>query len=102
MKHILVLQWTGSTKSDFEALLEMEATLGSRIGEAGFVDGRDFGSGEMNMFIETDQPAKAFAAAKAILGDQPGWRDVRAAFRVADEETYSVLWPPDLTHFHLV
>jgi hypothetical protein len=65
------------------------------------VDGHDFGSGEMNMFIETEQPAEAFTVAKAILGDQPAWRDVRAAFRVADEDTYSILWPPDLANFHI-
>lgn len=43
MRHILVLQLLGSTQVDFEALVEMEDALESRFGEAGAVDGHDFG-----------------------------------------------------------
>lgn len=99
MRHILVLQWLGSTEADFEALVEMEDALESRFGDAGTVDGHDFGSGEMNIFIETDQPIQAFATAKAILGHRPAWTAVRAAAREASGETYDVLWPPGRTDF---
>lgn len=99
MTHILVLQWPGSTEVDFETLVEMEDALESRIGVSGSVDGHDLGSGEMNIFIETDQPAQAFDAAKEILGDWPIWANVRAASREATGETYDVLRPPGLTDF---
>ena len=99
MTHILVLQWPGWTEADFEALVEMENALASRIGESGSVDGHEFGSGEMNLFIGTEQPVRAFAAAKEILGDRPAWASVRASFRDASGETYDVLWPPGLTDF---
>jgi len=101
MRHILVLQWLGSTEDDFEVLVEMEDALESRFGEAGTVDGHDFGSGEMNIFIETNHPIQAFTTAKEILGDRPAWSDVRAAFREASGETYDVLWPPGLTDFNV-
>jgi hypothetical protein len=99
MKHVLVLQWSGSTKADFEQLVQMEDALESRLSDAGFVDGHDFGSGEMNIFIETEQSIQAFAVAKEILGKQPGWGEVRAAYREAHGETYTVLWPPGLRAF---
>ena len=99
MQHILVLQWLGSTEADFEALVEIEDVLESRFGEAGSIDGHDFGSGEMNIFIQTDQPSQAFAKATKILSDWPAWADVRVAFREINGETYEVLWPPDLTDF---
>ena len=99
MTHILVLQWPGSTEADFEALIEMENAVEARIGALGSVDGHDFGSGEMNLFIETEQPAQAFAAAKGILGDRRAWDYVRAAFREASGDTYEMLWPPGLTGF---
>jgi hypothetical protein len=99
MQHILVLQWLGSTQADFEAVVEIEHVLESRFGEAGSIDGHDFGSGEMNIFIQTDQPSQAFAKAMKILSDWPAWADVRVAFREINGETYEVLWPPDLTDF---
>lgn len=101
MRHILVLQWSGSTEVDFGALLEMEDVLEARFGEAGTVDGHDFGSGEMNLFIETDQPSEAFARAESILGDRAEWAGVRAASREATGEFYEVLWPPGLSDFKI-
>ena len=99
MQHILVLQWLGSTEADFEALVEIKDVLESRFGEAGSIAGHDFGSGEMNIFIQTDQPSQAFAKATEILSDWPAWADVRVAFREINGEAYGVLWPPDLTDF---
>ena len=51
--------------------------------------------------METEQPVRAFAAAREeeYLGDRPAWAYVRAGFRKASEETYDVLWPPGLTDF---
>lgn len=86
MTHILVLQWPGSAEVDFETLVEMEDALESRMGETGTVDGHDFGSGEMNIFIETERPVRALAAAKEILGDWQAWAHVRAACREATGE----------------
>ena len=99
MTHILVLQWPGSTEADFEELLEMEDALESRIGGLGAVDGHDFGAGEMNLFVKTEQPVEAFSAVKEILGGRPSWAYLRAAFRETSGEKYDVLWPPGLTDF---
>jgi len=98
---ILVLQWPGSSQADFEALIDMADVLEARFGEFGRVDGHDFGSGEMNLFIETDRPLEAFAKAREILANRPEWSSVQAAFRQAGEETYDVLWPPGLNEFRV-
>jgi hypothetical protein len=63
------------------------------------VDGHDFGSGEMSIFLETDDPAASFADVAAILGDSPRWADLRAAYREATGEDYEILWPPTLGRF---
>jgi hypothetical protein len=99
MRHILVLQWRGTTGADFEALIDVEDALESRLGESGTVDGHDFGSGEMNIFIETEQPLEAFMTAREVLSDRPGWADVRAASRAVGGDTYDVIWPPGLLDF---
>jgi hypothetical protein len=99
MTHLLVLQWPASSPADFDELVEMEDALYSRLSDAGSVDGHDFGSGEMNIFIFTERPTEAFAEVQEILGDRPTWASLRAAFREANGETYSLLWPPGQTEF---
>jgi hypothetical protein len=99
MRHILVLQWLGTSEADYEALLEMEDELENSPSDHLSVDGHDFGSGEMNIFIETDNPALAFADAEAILGGRPRWAEVRAAHRGETGETYTVLRPAGQTDF---
>jgi hypothetical protein len=101
MSHILVLQWPGSSEADFEELVRMEAELEGSLGESATVDGHDFGSGEMNIFIETDEPARTFAEAQAILSQGSRWADLRAAHREATGDAYTVLWPVGQTEFRV-
>jgi len=81
MRHILVLQWPTSSAADLEELVRMEEELQSLLGDHAIVGGHDFGSGEMNIFIETDHPVQAFADVQAFLGHRPRWAGVRAAHR---------------------
>ena len=99
MQHILVLQWPGSAEVDFEQLVRMEDELEGSLSESSSVDGHDVGSGEMNIFIETDQPSRAFAEVQRILGHWPRWPDVRVAHRERNGDIYTVLWPPGRTEF---
>ena len=101
MRRILVLQWPGPSEADFEALLTLEDALESSLSEPAIVDGHDFGSGEMNIFIETEEPARTFAEVQTILRQEPRWVDVRAAHREATGETYTVLWPVGQTEFRV-
>lgn len=101
MRHILVLQWHGSSETDFEALIALEDALERSLSESAIVDGHDFGSGEMNIFIETDEPARTFSEVRAVLSQEPRWFDVRAAHREASGEIYTVLWPVGQTEFRV-
>ena len=72
MTHVLVLQWdvddAGET-DDLDALVAMEDALEASLPTAcGSVDGHDLGSGEMNLFVLTDEPVAAFRACAAVLG----------------------------------
>jgi hypothetical protein len=99
MRHVLVLQWPASSEADIEDLVAMEDDLESSLGDHAIVDGHDFGSGEMNIFIETDQPARTFADVRVILGHWPRWTELRAAYREKSGDTYTGLWPSGLTDF---
>jgi len=99
VRYIFVSQWLGSSEADFEALISMEDRVNSAVGRYATVDGHDFGSGEMNIFVETDQPAEAFADAAAALAECPRWEEVRAAYRDTTGAAYTVLWPHSLREF---
>ena len=103
MKYQLVLQWTTGLEDDHAALIAMEEALErSMPAGAGDVDGHDLGSGEMNLFVHTDDPARTFAAASRALGDDPRWVVVRAGYRLVDGDDHVVLWPPTLDRFSVV
>lgn len=100
MKFILVLQWPAASEADYDALISMEDRLEADLDEAhGYVDGHDFGSGEMNLFIHTNFPLDAFGDAQAALDPDPRWATVRAAYRLTDGDDYTVIWPPTLQEF---
>lgn len=100
MQFILVLQWPAGSESDYDALLVMEDALEAGLEAAhGFVDGHEFGSGEMNIFVYTDLPFDAFEDARASLSFYPRWAEVRAAFRPIDSDLFTVMWPETLKEF---
>lgn len=99
MRYVLVLQWPGSSEADFDALIRMEDKLTEALGDHSSVDGHDFGTGEMNIFVESDDPAEAFSVAAATLGDGLRWAEVRAAFRDQSGDAYPILWPQGLGAF---
>lgn len=100
MEFILVLQWSAASEADYDALISMEDSLESDLDEAhGYVDGHDFGSGEMNLFVHTDLPLDAFRDAQAVLGSDPRWAAVRAAYRSAEGDDYTIIWPATLQDF---
>jgi hypothetical protein len=99
VRYILVLQWPGDSEADFDALISMEEQVGATLGRYSSVDGHDFGSGEMNIFINTDRPTEAFADAANALREGPRWGDLRAACRLAQGGPYEILWPRSLQKF---
>lgn len=69
MKYQLILQFDASNIEDFDQLIEIEDKLESALGNLHEVDGHDFGSGEMNIFIHTNDPDSAFELVKNNMDD---------------------------------
>jgi hypothetical protein len=99
MTYQLVLQWPASSITDYDAMIEIENALVKNLSDADDVDGHDAGSGEVNIFIGTDDPKRAFNEVKAILGTRDLWADARVAYREVAGSEYTILWPKDLTEF---
>jgi len=64
------------------------------------VDGHDFGNGEGNIFIHTNDPEGTFADAKPILRSL-GIDQFKAAYRDLKGDKYSVLWPKGFLDFKI-
>ncbi|MCR1162150.1 hypothetical protein NEK97_11815 [Paenarthrobacter sp. UW852] len=94
MSFLLVLQWPARSEVDYDELIAMEDLLLEQLPEAhGVVDGHDFGSGEMNIFVYTERPMEAFEDVMTLLSSRSRWSDARAAYRPIDAEEFVILWP---------
>jgi hypothetical protein len=102
MKAQLVLQFkTGEDSDSFDRLIRFEEELITIIGETAEVDGHDFGSGEMNIFILTDDPIVTFTLTQKTIDSVRPTGKMKAAYRLLDHEDYVCLWPPELSHFDI-
>jgi hypothetical protein len=102
MKYQRVLQWPGSSIKDYDEMIATENELIENLSEASEVDGHDCGSGEVNVFIFTDDPELTFSEAKAILGNSDCWPSVRAAYREVAKSHYIAIWPENLIDFKVI
>jgi hypothetical protein len=66
------------------------------------LDGHDVGSGEMNIFIHTDDPSLAFERIKLSHRRQGFMTRLRVAFREIDSDEYTILYPQGLSEFTVV
>jgi len=97
MDYQLVIQFRGDSLADYDAMVALENELISELGDSASVDGHDVGSGEVNIFIITTEPARTFQQSKGVLERKRCLDAVRAAFRPVDGEEYTVVWPKDST-----
>jgi hypothetical protein len=102
MKFQLVLQWSTSSVRDHDHLIEIEDALMDSLDEDHIVDGHDFGSGQVNIFLYTDQPDQAFNQVKDILQKDEVWSRIRVAYREASGSEYVVIWPETLRSFDII
>ena len=92
MKFQLVIQFEASSEEDFDKLIEIEEIIENLVGSSHEVDGHDFGSGEMNIFIYTNNPNKAFELIKSTLSESVE-NTMKVAYREVKGEEYTVIWP---------
>lgn len=101
MRYQLILQWPVSGIDEYDNMISVEDALIDALGDLALVDGHDAGSGEVNIFILTDNPKLAFQMAAKVLGSKGILNDAKAAFRECNGSTYEILWPLDANSFSL-
>jgi len=101
VRYQLVLQWP-STVTDYETLVSVEESLADAPSRKYEVDGHDWGSREVNIFLRTGEPEGAFEQVKNTLVERDALRGLRAAYRSTEGSTYMILWPTDLQAFEVL
>ena len=102
MRAQLVLQFkTGEDLDSFDRLIRFEEELIAIVGKTAKVDGHDFGSGEMNIFILTEDPVATFTLVQQTDESLRPTEEMKAAYRLFDRDDYVCLWPHGLSHFNI-
>lgn len=101
MPYQLVLQFAATSLDDYDRLIQLEDGLIEELGPD-LVDGHDFGSGEFNIFIITDDVHGMFKRAQPIVNAHPYARSMTAGYRDLDAHDYLPLWPSGSTQFKVI
>jgi len=91
MKYFLVIQTKDLDEFSVDALADIEDELSQQLGSEHEVDGHDVGSGEINFFINTNDPIQAFNRIKSK--GNLNLQKMTAAYRLVDGEQYTIIWP---------
>jgi hypothetical protein len=101
MRFQLVLQWPLSSLNGFDEILNIEDVLIAKLTDQSDVDGHDFGSGEADIFVHTNDPHRTLKEVRDILADHRLWPSIVIAFRETQGNEYTVLWPEVTTEFNV-
>ncbi len=103
MEFVLVLQFPEKTPELLPALEELTELLSDALGESGEFDSQEVGRGQINLFIATDNPTDAFGKVKGVLKKRGLLPATIAAFRDAEDDDYTVIWPEGFDdHFEVL
>ena len=94
-KYQLVLQFPFSGLTDYDAMIVLEEALIAEVGNKALVDGHDAGSGEMNIFIHTNDPRRIFEKILSSHGSNPIFSRMKAGYRGFESDDYTTLWPKE-------
>ena len=102
MRYQLVLQFRGDSLADYDEMIALEDRLIEKLGRSAKVDGHDCGSGEINIFIYTADPAATFWLVRQSLEAESQLDSMAAAYRPVQAgrqpcERFTVLLPENAT-----
>jgi hypothetical protein len=97
VKYQLALQFPADSIADYDEMIALERQLTKALGSSAKVDGHDSGSGEMNIFIHTDEPEKTFWQIRDAVAKREFFPNLVAAYRELSGERYTVVWPIGFT-----
>jgi hypothetical protein len=103
LKFQVVVQFEASTPEDFSALLELTEAIESGLANEPeeVVDGHDYGMGEFNIFVHTNEPQTTFERVVELIDTRKPGLPFSAGYRDFNEDYYIPLWPPNSKSFYV-
>lgn len=102
MKYQLVIQFPEEIYGDLDWIADLEDKIDNLLVDAQ-LDGHDIGCGEVNIFIETNDPINSFEIVKNNLNEQKSaLKNVKAGYRNFNGDTYIAIWPDHLVEFNVI
>ena len=94
MNHELVIKFWRAPLPDEALLTSITSELKSVLGETAKLDGHDIKDGEINLFVLTDDPKRAFRYVKRVLEGKKIEQGYSAASRLVGGAQFTSIWPP--------
>jgi hypothetical protein len=101
MKYRLVLQFPASSIRDYDDMVALEIDIIGVLGDVGEVDGHDAGSGEMNIFVDTNDPSSAFERIMTLARAIAFSPELKVAYREKGTTRFTALKPFGLADFRV-
>jgi hypothetical protein len=100
MTYQLVIQFSEELLT-YDELIRLEDKLIDALEGKAEVDGHDLGAGEANIFILTGTPVDTFHDARMVIEGKVSKEHYRSAYREVEGDSYTILWPPNLSEFKI-
>jgi hypothetical protein len=102
MEYQLVIQISANSIDDFDDTVSFEDDLIELLEGEADVDGHDFGSGQANIFIITEQPEANFQKIINKYGEKIEKEKMKIAYREMGEDHFGVLYPNSTSDFSIM
>jgi hypothetical protein len=93
MEYQLIIKLWRSSLTDEGFLATIQARLKQALGDSVELEGHDLSAKEINLFMLTDDPKRAFRKAKDVLESLGIAKGVSAGFRLHGGAQVTSLWP---------
>lgn len=94
MDYQLVIKFWRKSLADETFLPAIQDELKGVLGDAAALDGYDVSDDEINLFVLTGDPRRAFRRIKTVLESRGIERGVSAAYRLVGGAQFTSIWPP--------
>ena len=101
MKYQLTIQISANSTNDFDEMIEFEDELIEILKDIAIIDGHDFGSGEANIFVLTNDQYETYNVIKEKYLNATVKNKYKISCREIKNDNLVILFPDSLTDFHI-
>ena len=101
MKYQITIQISANSTNDFDEMIEFEDELIEILKDIAIIDGHDFGSGEANIFVLTNDQYETYNVIKEKYLNATVKNKYKISCREIKNDNLVILFPDSLTDFHI-